>query len=240
MKAIETCYNGYRFRSRLEARWAVFFDMAGILYQYEPEGFELKDGTYYLPDFYLPWFNAYVEIKPKGIADETLKKAKRGLEMLFHESERQKKAMLFIGDPADDGMMIYSARRPYTLKYYENECFSGDLVDSLGENEFLWLPMRFLEGAWLGDDVNDLYPSTGHSMHWITVAIGHEKEENNYLYFYENEFEEPFLLFGYDFEQRARVTGYRWDFEHEKTAARQARFEHGEKPNTRRLKCQTN
>lgn len=54
IKAIETFYNGYRFRSRLEARWAVFFDAAGIKYEYEPEGFKLSDGTYYLPDFYLP------------------------------------------------------------------------------------------------------------------------------------------------------------------------------------------
>ena len=53
IKAIETEYNGYRFRSRLEARWAVFFDELGIKYQYEPEGFDL-DGTLYLPDFYLP------------------------------------------------------------------------------------------------------------------------------------------------------------------------------------------
>ena len=27
IKAIETYYKGYRFRSRLEARWAVFFDL---------------------------------------------------------------------------------------------------------------------------------------------------------------------------------------------------------------------
>jgi hypothetical protein len=33
---------GYRFRSRLEARWAVFFDVAGIPWQYEPEGFDLS------------------------------------------------------------------------------------------------------------------------------------------------------------------------------------------------------
>ena len=26
INAIETYYNGYKFRSRLEARWAVFFD----------------------------------------------------------------------------------------------------------------------------------------------------------------------------------------------------------------------
>lgn len=51
IKAIETIYNGYRFRSRLEARWAVFFDAAGIKYEYEPEGFELPSGRRYLPDF---------------------------------------------------------------------------------------------------------------------------------------------------------------------------------------------
>ena len=51
MKAIETVYNGYRFRSRLEARWAVFFDTLGVKYEYEPEGFKLDNGLYYLPDF---------------------------------------------------------------------------------------------------------------------------------------------------------------------------------------------
>lgn len=65
IKAIETVYNGYRFRSRLEARWAVFFDALKIEYQYEPEGFDL-DGRWYLPDFYLPEINGglWVEIKP--------------------------------------------------------------------------------------------------------------------------------------------------------------------------------
>lgn len=64
IKPIETVYNGYRFRSRLEARWAVFFDTLNISYQYEPEGFDLGDGVKYLPDFYLPEFDMYVEIKP--------------------------------------------------------------------------------------------------------------------------------------------------------------------------------
>lgn len=53
IKAIETIYNGYRFRSRLEARYAVAFDAMGIKYEYEPEGFTLRDGTKYLPDFML-------------------------------------------------------------------------------------------------------------------------------------------------------------------------------------------
>lgn len=51
IQPIQTVYNGYRFRSRLEARWAVFFDAFGIQYEYEPEGYWLPDGTPYLPDF---------------------------------------------------------------------------------------------------------------------------------------------------------------------------------------------
>lgn len=54
MKPIETVYDGYRFRSRLEAKWACFFDAAKIRYVYEPEGYELGEGKRYLPDFYLP------------------------------------------------------------------------------------------------------------------------------------------------------------------------------------------
>lgn len=71
IKAIETYYNGYRFRSRLEARWAVFFDLTGIEYEYEPEGIVLSDGTLYLPDFYLPQFHCYFEVKRKGIKGTT-------------------------------------------------------------------------------------------------------------------------------------------------------------------------
>lgn len=53
IKPIETIWNGSRFRSRLEARWAVFFNQLGIEYEYEKEGYELPSGRY-LPDFWLP------------------------------------------------------------------------------------------------------------------------------------------------------------------------------------------
>jgi len=65
IKAIETEYNGYRFRSRLEARWAVFFDALGIEYEYEPEGFDLEPYGYYLPDFHLTELDCWVEVKPE-------------------------------------------------------------------------------------------------------------------------------------------------------------------------------
>jgi hypothetical protein len=46
-KAIRTKYNGILYRSRTEARWAVFFDSLGIKYLYESEGFDLS-GRWYL------------------------------------------------------------------------------------------------------------------------------------------------------------------------------------------------
>lgn len=64
VRAITTRYKGYNFRSRLEARWAVFFDHLKIRWDYEPEGFELGNGLRYLPDFWLPDFKMWVEIKP--------------------------------------------------------------------------------------------------------------------------------------------------------------------------------
>lgn len=71
IKAIETEYKGYRFRSRLEARWAVFFDVCRVRWEYEPEGFVLSNGQYYLPDFLLhdvegrATGDLYVEVKGK-------------------------------------------------------------------------------------------------------------------------------------------------------------------------------
>lgn len=64
IKAIETRYKGYRFRSRLEARWAVFFDALGVKWEYEKEGYDLGEAGYYLPDFWLPMSQIFVEIKP--------------------------------------------------------------------------------------------------------------------------------------------------------------------------------
>lgn len=74
LKAIETRYNGHRFRSRTEARWAVLFDHLGVKYEYEAEGFELGEGIRYLPDFYMPVEDCYFEIKGEAPGDEDLAK----------------------------------------------------------------------------------------------------------------------------------------------------------------------
>ena len=58
--AIPTLYRGRMYRSRLEARWAAFFDRLGWTYEYEP--FDLGKWS---PDFMITEpFDALLEIKP--------------------------------------------------------------------------------------------------------------------------------------------------------------------------------
>lgn len=65
IKPIETRYAGHRFRSRLEARWAVFFDTLNIRWEYEPQGYLIgpEHDRPYLPDFWLPEPSIWVEVK---------------------------------------------------------------------------------------------------------------------------------------------------------------------------------
>jgi hypothetical protein len=69
IKAIPTPYAGVNFRSRLEAKWAAFFDLVGWRWQYEPLDF---DG--WIPDFVLHGRKqrVLVEVKPLYSADEAL------------------------------------------------------------------------------------------------------------------------------------------------------------------------
>lgn len=68
-RSIETSYAGYRMRSRLEARWAVFMDGKAlgthaplwVPWRYEVEGVVLPGRGPYLPDFLLGPFS--VEVK---------------------------------------------------------------------------------------------------------------------------------------------------------------------------------
>lgn len=68
IKAIKTKYNGWLFKSRLEARWAYFFDLLGLEYDYEREGYEIASGVWYLPDFYVN-NSFWVEVKHRHYND---------------------------------------------------------------------------------------------------------------------------------------------------------------------------
>lgn len=118
MQAIQTHYNGYHFRSRLEARWAVFFDALGIEYQYEPQGFQKEWGDqilHYLPDFYLPKQSIWVEVKGM-MTDAEAEKIGMFLDWGcplpdFNDSAREGRAkggFLILGDiPNPDGLVFH-------------------------------------------------------------------------------------------------------------------------------------
>lgn len=79
MQSIETHYAGKKFRSRLEARWWVFFQHLGLsrYMEYEPQGYKLPAlKTVYLPDFRLTipalrtpnWYEIKPTLDAQGIA----------------------------------------------------------------------------------------------------------------------------------------------------------------------------
>lgn len=74
-----TIYRGCHFRSRLEAKWAAFFDALGWQWEYEPEAFHG-----WMPDFLLigPSRSAYVEVKPDYLVDDVSPKVERAMRRL--------------------------------------------------------------------------------------------------------------------------------------------------------------
>lgn len=57
-------YKGNFYRSSWEFKAMKYFDRNNIVWQYEPKRFYLKElKRYYVPDFYLPDLNKYIEIK---------------------------------------------------------------------------------------------------------------------------------------------------------------------------------
>lgn len=129
IKAIETTYKGYRFRSRLEARWAVFFDAVGLEWKYEYEGYELKSQkgkrVHYLPDFWLPKFEMFVEVKGVDLTKDEEQKC----ELLAEESgfavlaviglPYEKPSWLFAWDTTDSGGGSYCA--PVTFYFHKHD-----------------------------------------------------------------------------------------------------------------------
>lgn len=96
-QSIPTEYNGVVYRSRVEARWARFFDLVGIKHQYEPIWF--TDGKYrYKPDFHLPEvclreYNQGVFLEVKATMEEYKETCAK------HVVMKQQQFVVCIGNP---------------------------------------------------------------------------------------------------------------------------------------------
>ncbi len=150
IKAIETEYDGHRFRSRLEARWAVFFNAIGLKYEYEIEGFQMGE-LRYLPDFYIPSLDRWFEIKGKPLNEFEIKKCEEFCRRLDNENI---KFSVLIGSPETCAVRIGEF---YGILEYEWEWPSETFTDKcyieaprgLIDTEYY---SRFMKGLWVVPD----------------------------------------------------------------------------------------
>jgi hypothetical protein len=106
-RAIPTRYKGCLFRSRNEARWAVFFETIGIRWTHEAEGFHIPNYSGYLPDFYVEPWRSWVEIKSGDPSPEERAKCR-----LLSDTTNQ--------------FVLLLAGEPYPARYHAFLCVPKD------------------------------------------------------------------------------------------------------------------
>ncbi len=116
ISAKPTYYKNRLFRSRLEARWACFFDFLRWENEYEPEPFKT-----WSPDFLLQEFGGiYLEVKPYGLwTDENLS------ESLFNKIKPYSK-LNRCGIIADE--IVIKDNAFYIGKYINHKRNKGDFL----------------------------------------------------------------------------------------------------------------
>jgi len=206
IQAIPTRYAGCYFRSRLEARWAVFFDKLRVPWEYESEGFMTSAGAY-LPDFrvMLPgsmsgqcqWF----EVKPEN-----------SLEDLRHAALADGLGQPLIvarGLPRSYEAQLLSGRT-------QNNCSPLNIYGLGGENPGPW-PVAFADGT---SNYKSYYCALRQNRHWCQDHIG-----------YYSQFGEPCHLTLYGLHQDGFMTHppiFSPNIDAAYAVARSARFERGE------------
>lgn len=92
VRVFEVEYNNYTFRSKTEAKWARLFDLLNIEYVYEPDTYVLlrseKRKIRYLPDFYLPEQDLFLEVKNMGNKKPTIEECLKAYLLATHVKKR--------------------------------------------------------------------------------------------------------------------------------------------------------
>jgi hypothetical protein len=103
---IPTKYNSYVFRSELQARWAVFFDMLYQLeYEYLSEPYSLSSGASFQPDFWLPSLKVFVKVdssEEQAMADDLL----RAIEFSYGQP-----LLYILGNPEYESVYLLHANK---------------------------------------------------------------------------------------------------------------------------------
>lgn len=177
IKAIDTRYNNHLFRSRLEARWALYFDEIKVKWLYETEGYKIGN-EYYLPDFYFPELKIFAEVKPIRFDWQEIKKIKL---LAIHS---QKRVVQLVGLPNIDKTEViipyqyYSCSECGKMETYDfdlktvycNCKVKHNVVDAIQTKECLFIPNKTYP-PFIYEDL-DSYEGTNE----ITNAIKKAKE----------------------------------------------------------------
>lgn len=127
IRSTKTFYDAYVFRSRLEARWAVYFNVLGVRYNYEPFSFDdlpsIAPRRKYTPDFGIEdeysKTKFWLEIKPKYPTKESIDL----MEHVFNLENCETPCMI-----------LYGAEIPALVEHTEEY----GLSDGIGIIEFNW------------------------------------------------------------------------------------------------------
>lgn len=126
IRPIPTEYNGIKFRSKLEAKWAEYLDSKGVEWLYEEEGYDLN-GVWYLPDFFLPKQFAFLEVK--GLLDDRSKdKCQRLADAIttYH-------LKVYLGTPEMEMILVESSEEQLRSRYEHRVHCLGLRIESLEE-----------------------------------------------------------------------------------------------------------
>jgi hypothetical protein len=139
IQALETHYKGCRFRSRLEARHAIFFDMIEVEWRYEMEGFQLG-GSRYLPDFFLPKLGLWLEVKGEYPNADEVGKA------MDLSNGTGKPIAISVGDPYYGQLLVYC---PLALNDGSGGCawFEDEGTVHRGSG-YIWIGPKPCEVRW--------------------------------------------------------------------------------------------
>lgn len=99
-------YGGYAMRSHSETRWASMMDYLGVRWLYEKQIYRTRHGGY-LPDFYLPDADIFIEVKGPEPTEDEIEKA------LDVESETGSPVIFAYGKPEMDGIHLIHACLSY-------------------------------------------------------------------------------------------------------------------------------
>ena len=177
-------------RSRLEAKWAIFFSHCGLEWAYEPLTFVLPDRQVYTPDFYLPdvgWLEIKATVADAQAAEAKLRTFARHRKSLIPETKRTEFYTICAPEPRFDVGRVHRwdphpieferLADVYTLFFSTHE---GDI-----RKEFNSHPIEFVKISLLAAQRHDFNPvrlfpegvlewrcdALGASFRWLSKAF---------------------------------------------------------------------